>query len=111
MAARLQEPARQSRAGSGGDHESSRMKRLARIASMNAPEILWRGRAAGRMALGRIRARVAAPRWRRRDLARVLAPMPELAPVRAALRARRWNDAHRLLSQHFAQTVPRFAIG
>src|SRR6185295_11832141 len=43
-------------------------------------------------------------------LVRVLASTPDLAPLRAALSARRWNDAQRLVSRHLAESPRRFVI-
>jgi len=85
-------------------------RRLAKITQMDAAEIAWRGKTAARTLLDRARMRVAAPRWSRTDLLAVLAPLPELSAVRTALTARRWDEAHRELTRHFAQAPRRFVI-
>src|SRR5712671_1499238 len=83
---------------------------LARLARMEADEIAWRTAAAARRALDRARFRLMPSRWSRTDLVRVLASTPELAAARAALSARRWDDAQRRLSRHLAASPRRFVI-
>src|SRR6266852_2836958 len=83
---------------------------LARVMRMDLPEIVWRGRAAARIGFDHARSRVIPAQWARRDLARVLAPLPEFAGVRAALASGGWTDAHRALAQHLAAAPQRFVI-
>ena len=78
---------------------------------MDAGEVTWRGTTAARTLFDRTRTRLAAPRWSRTDLLRLLAPLDELTAVRAALKAQRWPDAQRELGRHFARAPRRFAIG
>ena len=85
-------------------------RRLAKITHMDAAEIAWRGKTAARTLLDRARMRLAAPRWSRRDLLGALAPLDELSNVRAALTARRWDEAHHELARHFSQAPKRFVI-
>ena len=84
---------------------------LAKLARMDAGEVTWRGTTAARTLFDRTRTRLAAPRWSRTDLLRLLAPLDELTAVRAALKAQRWPDAQRELGRHFARAPRRFAIG
>jgi len=85
-------------------------RRLARVLRMDLPEMVWRGRAAARIGFDRARSTVMPVQWARRDLARVLAPLPELAGVRAALGCGGWADAHRALAQSVATGPQRFVI-
>src|SRR5438105_4423348 len=84
---------------------------LARLARMDRAEIAWRATAAARTTIDRVRTRFVEPQWNREDLVHALAPLPELAPVRSALAAHTWDDAHRALARHFASAPQRFAIG
>jgi hypothetical protein len=83
---------------------------LSRLAHMSAAELAWRGTTAARTLFDRGRLRLVTPRWLRTDLLATLAPLEELTPARAALKARRWDDAQRELARHFARTPRRFAI-
>ncbi len=83
---------------------------LARIARMDRGELVWRTRATGRTIGQRLRSSVITPRWDRRELLARLARMPTLDLARTALRDRRWQDAHRALSTHFATRPTRFVI-
>src|SRR5438093_2019247 len=83
---------------------------LARVMRMDLPEIFWRGRAAARIGFDRARSTVLPAQWARRDLARVLAPLPEFAGLRATLARGGWADAHRALAQHVAAAPQRFVI-
>ena len=71
---------------------------------MGTPEMVWRAAATTQMASDSIRTTVFGSRWDRRKLLRALASHGELAQARAALAAERWNDAHRALTAHFADT-------
>ena len=73
-------------------------------------EVFWRGRAAVRIGFDRARSTVIPAQWARRDLARVLAPLPEFTGVRAALAGGGWADAHRALAQQVAAAPQRFVI-
>src|SRR6266850_3792620 len=86
------------------------MRIVSRLARMDRAELTWRGAAAARIAVDRVRARISPPRWNRRDLLTALAPLPELAAARTALADGRWNDAQRELAEHFAATPQRFVI-
>ena len=83
---------------------------LARLRRMDSRELAWRTGAALRIVFERMRSSIVPPRWDRRDLRSRLLPVPALAGARAALRERRWDEAHRLLSSYFAGRPPRFAI-
>jgi hypothetical protein len=83
---------------------------LSRLRRMDSRELAWRTRAALRIVFERTRSSIVPPRWDRRDLLSRLRPVPALAGARAALRERRWDEAHRLLSSYFAARPPRFAI-
>ncbi|MCU1385813.1 MAG: hypothetical protein JWL71_4510, partial [Acidobacteria bacterium] len=83
---------------------------IARLARMDAAEIAWRGTAAARIVVDRVRTRVVTPRWARIDLHRALTGAPELRAVRSALAKQRWDDAQRELARHFATAPQRFAI-
>ena len=77
---------------------------------MGASEIRWRSAAAARIAIDRVRFRLAAPRWSRTRLLGALGSAANLQLVRAALAAHRWHDAQRELSRHFARAERRFVI-
>src|SRR5436190_22017086 len=83
---------------------------LARVMRMDLPEICWRGRAAARIGIDRARSTAIAAQWRRRDLARALAPVQEFDRVHAALASGGWANAHRALAQHLAAAPQRFVI-
>jgi hypothetical protein len=83
---------------------------LARLARMDRAEINWRIRTTTRTMYQRVRSSLAAPAWDRRDLLSSLARTPELDTIRTALRDRRWDDAHALLSGRFATRPMRFVI-
>jgi uncharacterized heparinase superfamily protein len=77
---------------------------------MDAREIAWRAAAAARTAMDRARFRVAPPGWSRAALLPRLAASSELAPVRSALAAHDWNEAHAALARHVAAASRRFVI-
>jgi hypothetical protein len=77
---------------------------------MDAAELAWRGRAATRTLGQHLRCAVVAPRWNRRQLARLLAPDTGLDRARTALRRGDWSGAHRELSQQVASRQSRFVI-
>jgi hypothetical protein len=77
---------------------------------MDAAEMLWRGRAAGRIAVDRARAAVQGSQWDREDLARRIGSGSGLATLQAALAARQWHTAHTILAAHFADGPQRFVI-
>jgi hypothetical protein len=83
---------------------------LTRLARMDAAEISWRATTVARAAIDRARTRVVEPQWSRTDLLPALASLGELDEVRKALVDRRWDDAQRHLSRHFAAAPRRFAI-
>src|SRR5437016_7317622 len=88
-----------------------RGRRLGRVMRMDLPEMVWRGRAAARIGFDRARSTVIPAQWARRDLARVLAPLPEFAGVRAALGCGGWADAHRARAQDVATAAQRGVMG
>jgi Heparinase II/III-like protein/Heparinase II/III N-terminus len=83
---------------------------LARLRRMGAAEVAWRGTTAARTLFDRARTRLVPPQWSRTDLLGALASIEGLTPARAALKARRWDEAQRELAQHFAHAPRRFAI-
>ena len=87
------------------------MRLISRLAGMDRAELNWRGAAAARIAFDRARARITPPQWDRDDLHTAVTPLPGLAEARAALAARRWDDAQRKLAAHFVEAPRRFAIG
>jgi uncharacterized heparinase superfamily protein len=78
---------------------------------MDRAELVWRLRAAARTGLDRARAGILPPRWDRRILARRLAPLSELTPVRTAIEAERWDDAHAAIGRYLVESPQRFVIG
>jgi hypothetical protein len=85
-------------------------KLLARLVRMDTAEATWRGTTVTRAILDRARARVVAPRWRRRDLRQALARNAGVDLARTALAAGRWDDAHHELARHFMTAGPRFVV-
>ena len=85
-------------------------RRLTRIAQMDRTEIAWRGAAAVRTAIDRIRTRAAGPHWSRAGLLTALDASPDLSPARRALAAHRWDDAQRELARCIARGRRRFVI-
>jgi hypothetical protein len=77
---------------------------------MDAAEIGFRSLAAGSAAIDRLRMMVQQPAWRKHDLARALASDRWLAPIRQAITAGQWMDAHRLLSRAVTEGPQRFVI-
>jgi hypothetical protein len=78
---------------------------------MSADELLHRGREIGRRAADRVRVATIAPRWRRRQLAGILAPgSSSLAAARELITRGDWTRAHASLSLHFMDRAPRFVI-
>jgi Heparinase II/III-like protein/Heparinase II/III N-terminus len=84
-------------------------KAVRRVAAMDRREVGWRAAAAARVAIERARFALAPPRWNRRALApRLLAPIDRIGVM---LRRRRFEEAHRELSRHFARRTPCFVVG
>jgi hypothetical protein len=83
---------------------------IARLARMDRAEVGWRATSAGRALLDRVRSRIVEPRWSRTDLRNALATAPDLEDCRKALKAQRWDDAHRELARHFALAPRRFPL-
>jgi hypothetical protein len=83
---------------------------LTRLARMDRAEIAWRGTAAARTWLDRAGTRLVPPRWARTALLPALAQNRDLAPVREALKAQRWDDAQRELAAHVSAAPRRFVI-
>ncbi|HWF87001.1 MAG TPA: alginate lyase family protein, partial [Vicinamibacterales bacterium] len=77
---------------------------------MDRRELVWRTRTTAQTVCQRLRSSVITPRWDRRELLTHLARTPALDLARTALRERRWQDAHRALSIHFATRPARFVI-
>jgi len=82
---------------------------------MDADEIRFRFSCEARKASGFVRARVAPPRWRRRDLTKALTPArlddsPSLQAARSALASRDFLSAHAHLASHFSRREPRFPL-
>jgi hypothetical protein len=86
-------------------------RNLARLARMDAAEIGWRLKTAGRTMIDRAAAGLIRPRWRREQLVSALAPLPGLRSARAALVRHDWDHAHRELSRYFANAPQRFVAG
>jgi hypothetical protein len=78
---------------------------------MDRAELLWRLGTAARTGLDRARAGVVPPRWDRRILAKRLAPLSQLKPVRAALEAESWDAAHTAIGRYLVESPQRFVIG
>jgi hypothetical protein len=81
---------------------------LARLARMDRSEFAWRAGAAARTLVDRAAAAIARPRWNRVDLASRLSSTARAAAD--AVRAGRFDEAHRELSRHFTETPQRFPI-
>ncbi len=82
---------------------------------MDADEIRFRVASATRTAADRAHAALAAPRWRRGDLAGLLVPASrhdssDLASARSALSRRDWPAAHRAFAAHFSSRPSRFVL-
>jgi hypothetical protein len=83
---------------------------LRRLRTIGLDELLWRSREAAATLAERATVMAARPGWNRGALARSLRRDRELQPIRRALRAGRWHDAHAALAT-FVQTQPaRFVI-
>jgi hypothetical protein len=78
---------------------------------MDAAEIGWRLKTHGRAAIDRVKTGLITPAWKRDELMAALAPLPGLAPARAALARGDWHAAHRELSRHLAHAPQRFIAG
>jgi uncharacterized heparinase superfamily protein len=83
---------------------------LARLVAMDAAELAWRVRTAGRQAIDRGHAALAAPVWKREVLPHILARTRELDGVRAAAVGGRWGDAHAELAGRLSTQPARFII-
>ena len=77
---------------------------------MDLAEILWRSRAAARIAVDRARIAVAPPVWNRRRLARRLAHTVDLDRARDALAQGDWPEADCALRRHAVEGPARFVI-
>jgi hypothetical protein len=86
------------------------LRRLAKIARMDAAEIVSRSRAGARIAVDRARAAVMTPVWRRNDLLRTVSGDRTLSDIRAAAARGRWMDAHVGLARLLASEPQRFVI-
>ena len=87
-------------------------RKLRRLATMSPTELVWRSRAASRIAIDRGRTRLTTPRWNRGALAGVLAPLPALAPMRAGPRL--WTTGRRRIAafgRYLVDSPQRFVIG
>jgi hypothetical protein len=87
------------------------LRRLAKLARMDAAEIVSRSRASARIAVDRARAAILTPAWRRERLLRTLSGDRMLSDIRAAAAAERWMDAHFGLARRLASDPQRFVIG
>jgi hypothetical protein len=83
---------------------------LRRVATMDAPELLWRGRSAARAAVQRVRCAARPPVWHRDHLRRRLTNGPGLRDSQAALSQRHWAAAHAALQEHFATRHTPFVL-
>ena len=90
---------------------SGAWRKVRRLATMSPRELLWRSRAASRIAIDRGRTWLTPARWNPGALAGALAPRPELAPMRAALDSGRWADAHAAFCRFLVDSPQRFVIG
>jgi hypothetical protein len=77
---------------------------------MDASEVMWRARAAGRTMVQQGICAIRPPKWRRSLLAERLAGLPALNDVRHALAAERWDRAHQGLQLHFVARESRFVL-
>jgi hypothetical protein len=82
---------------------------------MDADEIRFRLACEARKTLGVVRARVSPPQWRRRDLAKALAPAApddstSLRAARQALASADFSSVHTQLARHFSERDPRFPL-
>jgi uncharacterized heparinase superfamily protein len=84
--------------------------KLRRLIGMSRTELVWRARVALRIPVQRGGMLLREPRWRRRALLRALSDDARLGPLRAALAAGAWDDAHRLLSASLAVRPSGFLI-
>ena len=86
------------------------VRRLVKLARMDAAEIVARSTAGARIAVDRARAAIVPPRWQRRDLLRALSLDRTTADIRAAAAAGHWIDAHVGLARLLATGPQRFVI-
>jgi hypothetical protein len=84
---------------------------LHRAVAMDRGELVWRSRAAVRIAADRARAAIRAPRWRRPHLARALAGRGEFRAMRRLAEHGDWGRLHAELSDYFTASPPRFVVG
>lgn len=88
---------------------------LRRLAAMNAEELRFRAACEARKRAGRLQSAVLTPRWRRGDLAVMLADgFSDTEPGRAArdaLRRKEYHAAHAALARHFRERESLFALG
>jgi heparinase II/III-like protein len=85
-------------------------RKLARALRMDVDEILWRSRAASRIAVDRARMAIVPAAWNRCDLRRRLARDSNLDRARTALARREWLEAHDALRRHITDGPARFVI-
>ncbi len=83
---------------------------VARLARMDRREIVWRGRAAARIAWDRLRMSRTPPSWHRRSLAEALAGGRALEPARTALARGHFDDAHHALVRHLVAAPQHFVL-
>jgi hypothetical protein len=84
--------------------------RLQRLRNMSARELSFRARAVLRTQAERLHVALAAPRWTRRHIERILTPRVVDAPLHATLGAAEWQEAGRLLRAGLLRRANRFAI-
>ena len=85
-------------------------RRLAKLAQMDAAEMVARSRAGARIAVDRAGAAIVPPRWQRRDLLRALSGDRTLTDIREAAAAGHWMDAHLGLARMIASGPQRYVI-
>lgn len=82
-----------------------------RAVAMDRDELLWRGRAALRIAVQRTRASIGTPRWQRAAVAGAIAGGGEFRALRRLAEGGDWGRLHRELSSYFIAAPPRFVLG
>ena len=86
------------------------LRRLVKLAGMDATEIVARSTAGARIAVDRARAAIVPPRWHRRDFLRALSNDRTTTDIRAAAGAGHWLDAHVGLARLIATGPQRFVV-
>jgi len=84
---------------------------IARAVRMDRAELLWRGRAALRIAAARAAVAVRRPRWQRSHVIRAIAESGEFHDVRRLAERGDWHRLHREISSYLTAAPPRFVIG